>query len=764
MNRVACLALLLTGCLASPPPEPSDSADDQGPRPTRDARVEAGVDGGDSTVSVDAQAPDGSPTLPDADLRPQCANEADDDGDGVVDLLDPGCIGPEDGDESDPASPPICADGLDNDDDGVLDYPADPECSAAGGASEGAVCGADVSVARVGQEGGRVRLILDTMGPATGAGCGEGVGRGAVVQVTLTAPSSLSVAVNGGPSPGTLMVHGRHRCRLRPTEFGCEIGQRAVAFESPVLAPGVVFLHVQWVGADFSGDPVEVEVFVSSIVRQCNDGLDNDDDGAIDLSDPGCGADEDDDEADLARPPECADGVDNDRDGDIDWPLDTDCAAAGAPREGNTCPPSAETVLAGAGESRFRFELDGAGEGTTRGRCGGVGEEAIVVLDVSGPSRLSIRIRSPLRGAVSAYLRAHCGRFESEALCDAAFTDRTITVDRVEAGQYFLFLDHDVPFSAELVVVDVDVSLEPLPPGPCEDGLDNDEDGRVDRADPGCGADTDLDESDPPTDPHCADERDNDADGHVDWPADPDCARAGAALESPGCGPEVDVMHLPPAGGRVALFPNMLDPGFARASCRGDLGGERVFALNLEEAATFAAHIEGADGFAETRLFVRADCLSAQSELACDERRVSLNRLPAGPVFVFAELGHRVEAGPPPTLVIEAIPLVRACNDQVDNDDDGRVDLADPGCADSLGLDESDPAEAPECADGLDNDDDGDLDWPADADCAAAGDHSEDQPACPGVAQVFELVDEGGRFMVDVRGQPDRHRDRKSVV
>ncbi len=709
---------------------------------------------------VDAlpDAPDMQPTGLDADLRPQCGNALDDDDDGVIDLFDPGCAHPDDDDEVNLPQLPTCADGVDNDDDGLMDYPADPECAAAGGESEGAVCGADVSVASMGQDGGRVRLLLDTSGPPTAAECAEGVGRGAVVQVTLTEPSVVRAVVNGGPSPGTLMIHGRHRCRVRATEFGCAVGERSVEFETQVLPPGALFLHVQWVGADFAVDAVELDVFVSSIVRACNDGLDNDEDGLVDVSDPGCASDGDDDEGDPEVVPECADGLDNDGDGATDWPLDVDCGAAGAPREYNACPPRAHTVVAGVGRSRFRVELDGRQDGVTHGRCGGGGEEAIIVLDVSEPARLIFRLQTPRRGAVAAYLRAECQTSETEVFCDAAWTDRQFTVERVERGRYFLFLDHDLPFSDDLIGVDIEVNLEPLPLGPCEDGLDNDEDGRVDRADPGCGAAVDSDESDSPVEPQCADGQDNDADGLIDWPSDPDCQRAGGVMESPACGEEIELVHVPDGGGRFALQPARLSPGWARASCGGDLGGERIFALNLPSASTLEAYIEGPEGGAETRIFVRGDCRVPETEIACGERRISLNRVPPGPVFVFAELAGFLGDGQAPVMVIEAHPLIRACNDQLDNDDDGRVDLADPGCADSLGLDETDPAELPECADGLDNDDDGALDWPADEDCAGAGDVREDQPVCAGVAQVFELVDEGGRFMVDVENLPDLHR------
>jgi hypothetical protein len=94
-----------------------------------------------------------------------------------------------------------------------------------------------------------------------------------------------------------------------------------------------------------------------------------------------------------------------------------------------------------------------------------------------------------------------------------------------------------------------------------------------------------------------------------------------------------------------------------------------------------------------------------------------------------------------------------ACNDGKDDDRDGRVDLADPGCADAADPSETspllacddgadndgdllvdaadpgckgpnDPNEEFECADGLDNDGDGDIDL-ADEHCDDAMDNRE---------------------------------------
>lgn len=59
----------------------------------------------------------------------QCSNGVDDDGDGLIDLADPGCSGLADDDESNPppASASACSNGIDDDGDGFVDS-NDPNC------------------------------------------------------------------------------------------------------------------------------------------------------------------------------------------------------------------------------------------------------------------------------------------------------------------------------------------------------------------------------------------------------------------------------------------------------------------------------------------------------------------------------------------------------------------------------------------------------------------------------------------------------------
>jgi hypothetical protein len=77
------------------------------------------------------------------------------------------------------------------------------------------------------------------------------------------------------------------------------------------------------------------------------------------------------------------------------------------------------------------------------------------------------------------------------------------------------------------------------------------------------------------------------------------------------------------------------------------------------------------------------------------------------------------------TLWTQSVP---ACDDGHDNDGDGLVDGADPGCASSS--DESEHDAAYECDDRLDNDADGKFDYPAD-------------PGCEGPQGSTELYDDG---------------------
>ncbi|GEM_PF-6265581 len=112
----------------------------------------------------------------------------------------------------------------------------------------------------------------------------------------------------------------------------------------------------------------------------------------------------------------------------------------------------------------------------------------------------------------------------------------------------------------------------------------------------------------------------------------------------------------------------------------------------------------------------------------------------------------------------ERVALVPACSDGLDNDGDGLVDAADPGCMDPFDNDEVEPLwcsspenagldgcvvreELGECADGLDNDGDGlaDLEDPG---CMDRWDYHEGSDA----GQCADGIDNDGDGKVDVGG------------
>lgn len=97
-----------------------------------------------------------------------------------------------------------------------------------------------------------------------------------------------------------------------------------------------------------------------------------------------------------------------------------------------------------------------------------------------------------------------------------------------------------------------DGSCSPIDPGfarppvtVCSDGLDNDSDGLIDLADPGCLGDPNRDTEKNPDGPECDDGLDNDGDGRIDYrvdgqgdlgcesPRDPEEENGGEALKSP---------------------------------------------------------------------------------------------------------------------------------------------------------------------------------------------------------------------------------------
>jgi hypothetical protein len=94
---------------------------------------------------------------------------------------------------------------------------------------------------------------------------------------------------------------------------------------------------------------------------------------------------------------------------------------------------------------------------------------------------------------------------------------------------------------------------------------------------------------------------------------------------------------------------------------------------------------------------------------------------------------------------IETVRAEPACDDGLDDDGDGLVDGADPGCADASDAFETNALVA--CDDGFDDDGDGLVDWPADPGCKSATSLAED-PQCD------DGIDNDGDGRIDWDGGP----------
>ena len=252
----------------------------------------------------------------------------------------------------------------------------------------------------------------------------------------------------------------------------------------------------------------------------------------------------------------------------------------------------------------------------------------------------------------------------------------------------------------------------------CDDGIDNDGDGQIDYGyDSGCTSGFDTTEALGA----CSDGIDNDSDGATDYPADLGC-----------------------------LFP--ADPSEANAVCSddidNDLDGLKDFPADqgcssaTDTNETNPPCIDGVDNDSDNLTDFPNDpgCANANGTTEAPGCNNGVND----------DADGLVDMADPGCASPSAISEAPACNNGFDDDSDGLTDLADPGCTSASDNNEDRP-----CSDGFDNDGDGRIDYPNDSGCANIGDYSEgpdcadtqdndgdgltDFPADPGCASATDL-------------------------
>ena len=439
----------------------------------------------------------------------------------------------------------------------------------------------------------------------------------------------------------------------------------------------------------------------------CNDGVDNDNDGLIDLDDPGCESEGDPDEFDPPAEPACSDGLDNDLDGFTDYPNDPGCSSRTDETEENDLQ-----------EPQCNDTLDNDSDG---------------LIDLEDPGCTNPADNSE-------------GDPDERVACNDV-------VDNDGDGLI------DFPLDPGCSAAGDDDEEDPATLPACGNGMDDDGDGFTDYPlDPGCAGVGDRDEADPSRPPACSDGRDNDVDGHIDYPEDDGCSSAGDTSERGSCGTYYDPPRL--EDGQILTLDTSRGLFESQATCGGNGSPELVVSYLLDhkvEAITITTDNPGT--LVPTTLSVRLNrCLEPLSEIACVRENQNAAELgntltipypPEGELFFYID--GVAGAGGPVELRVDETPLAQ-CLNGVDDDEDGNVDYPnDPGCMEPGDRDETTPDVAPICANGMDDDEDGLTDYPEDVGCFSAADEDEADVCGAGVQvqQIFVPSDSG---VVEVMG------------
>ena len=397
----------------------------------------------------------------------------------------------------------------------------------------------------------------------------------------------------------------------------------------------------------------------------CKDGVDDDGDGKNDYpTDPGCSTPDDNTETDSCpgvgpNCAECGDGFDNDGDAKIDYPMDTTCQAAG---------DSSESCVTTDGVTLI---TTGMTNDTTVGANNDVHPTCASTTTHTAPDQ-TYRIDVPAMAVLDINLTNQVPSFwdSVEVLYNSScigtaiscMDSTTMHLTNVAAGTYFYVVDGwSAAAGSYTIAVSGKVANNGSCEGPlfasgaiscntgyacagpagsrtckgaaCDDGADNDGDGKFDYPDdPGCTDRGDNDETNPATLPQCADTSDNDADSLVDYPNDFGCAAASGTSEV-FCPTETNAKVLITAAATTGTTVGQTSD-FASQTCQASATSADVtYALQLPVPVT-GLQIDTIGTAFDTILSLRdAQCAN---EVACDDdgsgvqSKITLGALPKG--------------------------------------------------------------------------------------------------------------------------------------
>ena len=505
---------------------------------------------------------------------------------------------------------------------------------------------------------------------------------------------------------------------------------------------------------------------------QCDDNRDNDGDGKKDYpADPGCFAPQADDESDECPDgpscSQCANGKDDDQNGATDYPNDTGCESAADHSEFLDNPNACGTglkikQLPPSGMDMGQLEM--GSQSQVASPCGGgMGAFAVAyVLHLTEPKVIVATTDMPgtATDTVIDVRSQMCAEPTSELACsdNISTTNKASTVTySLAAGVYYIIVqgkDSSVTGSYQLAVskfagegaacsaqgdcgpgllcrVPAGQSAMVCAKPVCDDGLDDDSDGKIDYPnDPGCGSAVDDTETDDcpsgPNCPECGNGIDDDSDQTIDYPADNTCKSAGDSSESCITTEGVAQLTGPLTPGDTATASDDIK---LSCSSTSSTAGDLHYRVDVPALASLSVGLsEKTSSFWSAAVaLLPSSCTGA--ELACstspDPETVTLSNVAAGTYYFVVDGQFASSSGSYKVSVSGKFANGTACENNL-----GGAFTCNTGyaCKGAVGSKTCQPAQ---CNDGMDNNGNGKTDFPNDAGCETASDDTE-TTVCPG--------------------------------
>jgi len=653
----------------------------------------------------------------------ECSDNVDNDNDGATDYpADFACTSLQDDDESDVLAD--CQDGIDNDSDNFTDFPNDPGCSSAQDDNEFNVFSSDLDIVKSGvatiARGGSLLYTLTTTNHGPDAAHN--------IVVADNIPAGLTF--NPGLSDPECVLHGnRILCDNLLILANGSSKTYFVVFDVPnsYTCNGVISNTASV--ATSSTDPdsnnnTTNPVLTTVTCTQCNDGVDNDNDGATDYpADFACTSLQDNNESDALA--QCQDNQDNDGDNLIDFPADPGCLSNQDNDETHALQSDLEISKSGP----LTIYRGNSVSYTLTVTNNGPDFANNIVAEDPIPSGLAFNAGASDPDCVLQGSDVLCNNTQ---LVNGASRSYTVTFDVPPSYTCGGSIQNSASVSTS--------STDPIPANnqtqanttvqcyECDDGVDNDNDGATDYpADFACTSLTDDDESDVLA--QCQDGQDNDGDQLVDFPADPGCLSNQDNDEFNQMFADLEIIKSGvtqiPRGSNLlyTLTVNNHGPDTAYNVVAGDwipagLTFNPTLSDNdcvLDNLKVLCDNLNLPSGASRSYQVV----FDVSATLACNS--VIQNTATVSTSSTDPDSQNNISAPTQTTITCAE------CDDGVDNDNDGATDYpADFACTSLTDNDESDVLA--QCQDGQDNDNDGQTDFPNDPDCSSAQDNNETGP------------------------------------